>query len=123
MSVLRSGKLRFGLLLVSALSVSMWPAASMAYTPEQQQACSGDAMRLCSAYVPDVGRITACMRQNKSQLSPGCRAYFRPDPSSAATSVNAGRPLGIKPARARKPVSAKPIKTRKPAASRPRTGS
>ena len=108
MPALRSSKFQLGLMLATALSVSMWPAASKAYTPEQQQACTDDAMRLCSAYIPDVDRITACMSQNKSQLSPGCRAHFRAEPSSELTSVNAGKPLSIKPAAQRKPVSAKP---------------
>ena len=112
MSVLLSSNLQLGLMLATALSVSMWPAASEAYTPEQQQACTGDAMRLCSAYVPDVDRITVCMIQKKSQLSPGCRAHFRPAPSSEVTSINAGRPLSIKPATARKPVRAKPRRRR-----------
>jgi hypothetical protein len=115
MLVVRLGKVQLGLMLVAALSVSIWPAASRAYTPEQEQACSGDAMRLCSAYVPDVDRITACMVQNKAQLSPGCRVYFRPDPDPpAVTPVAAGRPLSIKPATSRKPVSAKPRKPKKP---------
>lgn len=117
MSALRSSKFQLGLMLATALSVSIWPAASEAYTPEQQEACTGDAMRLCSAYVPDVDRITVCMIQNKSQLSPGCRAHFRPEPSrpSEVTSVNVGRPLSIKAATQRKPVSAKPKKPKKPA--------
>jgi hypothetical protein len=115
MFAIRSGNFQFGLMLATALSFSMLPAASQAYTPEQEQACSGDAMRLCSAYIPDVDRITVCMTQNKSQLSPGCRAFFRPEPASEMTSINAGRPLSIKPASQRKPVSAKPRKPRKPA--------
>jgi hypothetical protein len=101
-------------MLATALAVSLWPAASEAYSPEQEQACTPDAMRLCSAYIPDVDRITVCMIQNKSQLSPGCRAHFRPEPSRA-TGVETGRPLSIKPAKARKPVSAKPKKSKKPA--------
>lgn len=115
MSALRSGKFQLGLMLATALSVSMWPAASQAYTPEQQQACTDDAMRLCGAYVPDVDRITACMVQRKSQLSPGCRAHFGPEPSSEVTSANVGKPLSIKPATQRKPASAKPKKPKKPA--------
>jgi hypothetical protein len=117
MFVLRSGKLQLGLMLATALSVSMWPAAGNAYTPEQQQACTGDAMRLCGAFVPDVDRITVCMIRNKSQLSPGCRAHFRHEPgrSSEVTSVNAGRPLSIKPATVRKPVRAKPRKPKRSA--------
>jgi hypothetical protein len=111
MLAVRSRMFQFGLMLAAALSVSMWPAASEAYTPEEQQACSGDAMRLCGAFVPDVDRITVCMIENKSQLSPGCRAFFRPDPEPVA----ARKPLTIKPATARKPVAAKPHKPKKPA--------
>ena len=110
----RSMNFQFGLMLATALSVSLWPAASRAYTPEEQQACSGDAMRLCSAEIPDVDRITVCMIRNKSQLSPGCRVFFRPEPEAAVTPVNVGRPLSITPATAKKPVSAKPQKPKKP---------
>lgn len=92
----RSRKFQFGLMLATAFSVFVWPAVSRAYTPEQQQACSSDAMRLCSAFIPDVDRITGCMIQNKSQLSPECRVYFRPEPELAA-SPGAGRPLSIRP--------------------------
>jgi hypothetical protein len=115
MLAVRSRMFQFGLMLAAALSVSMWPAASEAYTPEEQQACSGDAMRLCGAYVPDVDRITVCMIQNKSQLSPGCRVFFRPDPEPVAAPVAVRKPLSIKPATARKPVSVNPRKPKKPA--------
>jgi hypothetical protein len=117
MSAVRSSKSGFGLMLATLLSVSISPAAGQSYTPEQQQACSGDAMRLCGAYVPDVERITACMIQNRSQLSPQCRVYFRPDPPPEAGPVNTtGQPLRIKPATSKKPVSAKK-KPKKPAKS------
>ena len=115
MAALRSSRFQFGLMLATALAVSTLPAAGQGYSQEQEQACTPDAMRLCGAYIPDVDRITACMIQNKSQLSPVCRAHFRPDPPSAVTPINAARPLGITPAKARKPVSAKAKKPRKPA--------
>lgn len=107
-------------MLATALSVWLWPVAGHAYSPEQQQACTPDAMRLCSAYIPDVDRITVCMIQNKSQLSPECRAHFRPEPAAAVSPVAAGRPLSIRPTAARKPVSVKPVsvvkrKPKKPA--------
>ena len=114
MFALRSGTFQFGLMLATALAVSTLPAAGQGYSQEQQQACTPDAMRLCGAYIPDVDRITVCMIQNKSQLSPECRAHFRPEPSEVAP-VNAARPLGITPAKARKPVSAKAKKPKKPA--------
>ena len=109
-------KFQFGLMLATAVSVSIWPAAGRAYTPEEQQACSGDAFRLCGPEIPDVDRVTVCMIRNKSQLSPQCRAFFRPEPEpeAAVTPVVAGRPLSIRPASSRKPVSAKSHKARKP---------
>jgi hypothetical protein len=99
---------QLGLMLATAILVSMLPAASRAYTPEQQQACSDDALRLCSSEVPDIDRITVCMIRNKSQLSPRCRVFFKPEPELAPAA--AGRPLSIKPAISRKPVRPKPRK-------------
>jgi hypothetical protein len=54
------------------------PAMSAEYrgTQEQQQACTPDVMRLCSDSVPDVDRIVACMRRNRSHLSAACGAVF-----------------------------------------------
>jgi hypothetical protein len=51
------------------------PAAAQG-TPEQRAACQDDALRLCGQYVPDVERITTCMKQNVRHLNPGCRAVF-----------------------------------------------
>jgi len=98
----RLGDFHFSLLVATALCFLMWPAASFAYSAEEQQACTGDAFRLCNAEIPDVDRVAACMARKQSQLSPGCRVYFRPN-----APVAAGRPLGIKPAHARKPRKAR----------------
>jgi hypothetical protein len=51
------------------------PAAAQG-TPEQQQACQSDALRLCGEFVPDVAKITACMAHKRASLSPACRASF-----------------------------------------------
>ena len=115
MSAVRFGKFQLGLMLATAFVGSIWPAAGRAYTDEEQQACSDDAFRLCSAEIPDVDRVTVCMVRNKAQLSPRCRVFFRSDPDPAVTPVAAGRPLSIRPASSRKPVSAKSQKSRKPA--------
>jgi hypothetical protein len=98
MSFFRIGHLQFGMLLATAMSVSMWPAAGKAHTPEQEQACTGDAFRLCGADIPDVNRVTACMIRNKSQLSPQCRAHFRSGPEPDEIAVRpVGRPTVIRP--------------------------
>jgi len=62
-----------------AWTAGFMPAPAMAQsrgTPEQQQACQPDAMRLCSEFIPDVERITACMVKNRIRLSTPCRAVF-----------------------------------------------
>jgi hypothetical protein len=67
----------FGLALGLVGAVSLMPAPAAAQgTPEQRQACQPDAMRLCSEFVPDVDRITACMVKNRIRLSAPCRAVF-----------------------------------------------
>jgi hypothetical protein len=45
-------------------------------TPEMQQACTPDVMRLCNNDVPDVEKIVACMKRNRANLSPACGAVF-----------------------------------------------
>jgi hypothetical protein len=117
MSMVRFGNFQFGVMLATALSVSMLPSSGHAYTPEQEQACTGDAFRLCSAQIPNVDAVTACMVAKKSQLSPPCRAQFRSGPEpSEAEAAPAGQPMTIRPATARKkPVSTKPRKSKKPA--------
>ncbi|MGY4625491.1 hypothetical protein [Bradyrhizobium sp. USDA 4486] len=45
-------------------------------TPEQRAACTPDAFRLCSAYIPDPTGVEACLRLRKSDLSEGCKAVF-----------------------------------------------
>lgn len=55
-----------GLLLATALSVAAGPAVAQGYTPEQEQACTGDAFQkaeddltagtICGSEVPDLPR-------------------------------------------------------------------
>ncbi len=48
-------------------------------TAEQRSACMGDAFRFCSAFIPNVTAIEACLRQNRNSLAPACRAEFEPE--------------------------------------------
>ncbi|MBR0790150.1 hypothetical protein JQ631_13820 [Bradyrhizobium manausense] len=97
-----------------ALAVLVQPGTGLAYTPEQQQACTPDAMRLCGDFVPNVDAITACMIQKKSQLSPQCAAFFRrgPEPGEAAAR-RAGKPTNIAPKATKKTSKAKATKKKK----------
>lgn len=52
-------------------------AMAQQYTRQQQEAaCSDDAMRLCGDFVPDEARVTACMVQKRTALSPRCLVVF-----------------------------------------------
>lgn len=57
---------------VVALLAVLNPAAAQG-GDEARQACTPDAMRLCSEFIPDVPRITACMNAKHRQLSAACR--------------------------------------------------
>lgn len=99
------GMTRWLVRLAVAAVVSMIATAGFAHTPEQEQLCTGDAFRLCSSDIPDVARVTACMVRQRAQLSPGCRSVFRNDAPAAAPRVirvRAGKPVSIKPRKARK---------------------
>ena len=90
------------MLTATIFALTALSTAANAYTDEQQQMCTGDAMRLCSSEIPDVERVTACMVQKRAQLSDGCKAVFRYVPP-AATPVNyapaakPSRPLNLTP--------------------------
>ena len=96
-STTRAGKL----LIATTFALGMLTTASYAYTQEQQQMCTGDAMRLCSAEIPDVDRVTACMVQKRAQLSDGCKAVFHYVPPATATPVSysakPGKPMNLAP--------------------------
>jgi hypothetical protein len=76
MFAIRSGNFQISLMLATAVAVLVLQTAAEAYTPEGQQACTGDAFRLCSAEIPNVDRVRACLHRNKAQLSPGCRGFI-----------------------------------------------
>jgi hypothetical protein len=71
---------------MAAVCLAMLPQASHAFTQDdQRRLCAGDAMRLCASEIPDVERITACMRRQRANLSEGCRSVFgKPTEQSAS---------------------------------------
>ena len=69
---------KMSLALIVALTALTYSNSSFAAgTSDQQSACMGDAFRLCGSEIPNVDRITICMKKNFTQLSPGCRAQFK----------------------------------------------
>jgi len=69
-----------GLVLAFAVSLSALSATeSFAYSSEAQQQCTGDAFKFCSAEIPNIAAITACMYKHRAELSAGCRAVMDKD--------------------------------------------
>jgi hypothetical protein len=69
------GKLSAMVLMAAILA----PLPAIAYTQEDVDACTPDAMRLCQNAIPDENRVAQCLITNKDQLSPACtRAFNRP---------------------------------------------
>ena len=93
------------------------PASAEEYrgTWEQRMACTPDVWRLCSDQMPDVNGIVACLRQNKPQLSSGCRAVFeksataQPQAAPRATQPQTVQPQTVPRARATQPVQPQPV--------------
>jgi type II secretory pathway component PulL len=52
------------------------PLPAIAYTQEDADACTPDAMRLCQNAIPDANRVAQCLFQNRQQLSPACTSVF-----------------------------------------------
>lgn len=65
------------LALVAVVSLYRTGGANAEVSQAVQQACTPDAMRLCSEFIPDVAKITACMKAKHSQLSSTCLTAMR----------------------------------------------
>jgi len=79
---------RIGRGLTAAAFLFAIPAISFAQqdqgTPEQREACTPDAMRLCGAYLLDPRSVEACLRAAGPRLSQPCYDVFFP-PQAAAS--------------------------------------
>jgi len=63
-----------GTLVLAGALVCQLAAAVAQGSPEAREACTPDAMRLCSEFIPDVAKITACMKKKHRELSKECVA-------------------------------------------------
>ncbi len=71
------------------LGLTSFAGSSFAYTQEQKMACMPDAFRLCSSEIPNIPGITACMRRQKANLSPACKAVFDKNLTTVAEKTQA----------------------------------
>lgn len=54
-------------------------AQAVEATYAQRMACTPDAFRLCSSYIPNADAVKTCMIANKAKLSAACLATFPKD--------------------------------------------
>jgi hypothetical protein len=70
------------------VAIGVLTGFAAAETPDERDACIGDAFRVCGAAIPDRDRVTACMITNMNQLGAVCRAvmkqYSAHDPTKGA---------------------------------------
>jgi hypothetical protein len=66
--------------LLACAALCVVATSAMASGPtlqdRQQAACYDDVMRLCADAVPDVDRVTACMKTKRKLVSAPCAAFY-----------------------------------------------
>ena len=64
--------------LMALGSLSTIPAHAQGHmgTPQEQNACSRDASRLCRKYLGNDNEVQACLQQNRARLSKTCSKVF-----------------------------------------------
>jgi hypothetical protein len=77
-----SGAGIFASLVLLGMTVTLDAAQAQGRQPadgtlQQRKDCADDARMVCGRFIPDVARITQCMKANKRQLTPQCRRHFR----------------------------------------------
>ena len=98
------------ILAVLAESV-FWPQTSSAQTTSPQAsdartACASDVQRLCAGVQPGGGRVLACLKQHKDEVSDGCKQAVLA--AMGRSSGDAGSAAGPAPAAAPTPAAPSP---------------
>jgi len=74
-------KLRPSVLLTAVVlsfgAASFASPASAATRAEAEAACTPDALKFCSAQIPDETKVRSCLVKNRKQLSTACGEIFK----------------------------------------------
>jgi hypothetical protein len=101
--------MKFQIALAAAM-IALSPLAASAASQEEQNACMGDALGICGDFIPDHGRVAACLSRNINRISAPCRTVMlryqkpttaanvsKPAPAPASKAKATKGPLNIKP--------------------------
>lgn len=64
-------------------------------TSLQRAACTSDVFRHCSGDIPNVERITACLRREKASLSSACQSVFNTLDQTRVATRSLGNPADV----------------------------
>ena len=64
------------LIAIAFMLTVVAPLPAIAYTQEDIEACTPDAIRLCQQAFPDKSRVVLCLVNNKRQLNAACTMAF-----------------------------------------------
>ena len=66
--------MKISVLAALLLAATALPAAAQSGpTPQEQMACRSDAGKFCAEHIGKPPQMNACLRENKTKLSDGCR--------------------------------------------------
>jgi hypothetical protein len=71
--------------------IALAPAASLAQSQEEQQACMNDAFQFCGHAIPDRDRVGACLSANVRRISPPCREVMQRYTNASSSRAAPGR--------------------------------
>jgi hypothetical protein len=78
---IRHGSFAVLALVLSGLSTAAYaefkPSAAL------RSACTGDALKLCGQYLPNMDKIQSCLLSKMSETSPKCRTQYEADMKTA----------------------------------------
>ena len=67
--------------MLTAIALLTGASSSLAQghmgTPQEQQACTRDAQRLCRKQLGDDNAVQQCLQQNRTKLSKSCQKVFQ----------------------------------------------
>ena len=79
-----------GTVAVAVAGVSFPLQALAQGSIEERRACTPDAIRLCREFIPDPGKIAACLTARKAELSDLCRPFVLGPAKPAAVCAPSG---------------------------------